>query len=226
MKTKTQRLGHLGYQTAAFLTILGVYFSLSRYFLPHELHRQISLFFYYEEYTNEALPALASFSWTELTHRLLGAIFLVLGLLQFKASFRKKRMALHRNLGKLFFLFCLTAAVSGMIFAWMIPFAGLYESIVVTIVAAFLLYCTYQAWATIRKGDVQRHQVYTRYAYGVGVGVITIRLIIYALFVTTNMTDRLVFNVGLTAGWVVTLSAIFYYNQLERAERKAMAIPG
>ena len=198
----------------ASATQLGLYFCLSRYLLSPELHEQISLLLYYEEYTYEALPALASFSVTEFVHRVLGAIFLILGVLQFNTNFRTKRMALHRTLGKLYFLFCLTSAVSGAIFAWMIPFGGFYESILVSIVAILLLYYTYKAWATIRQGQVEQHQRYTRYTYGIGAGVVIIRLIAHLLFATTSLPDPLVLNIALTAGWILSLAVIYYYHHL------------
>jgi uncharacterized membrane protein len=211
MSISTPTLGRLGYQTAIFFAILGVYFCLSRYLVPTALHYEISLLLYGAEYTNEALPLMAKFSWTELSHRLLGAIFLVIGLFQFNQNFRRKRIRLHRAMGFVYFAFCITAAVSGFILAWFIPFGGWFETLVVTVVSLLMLYVTYRAFAAIKQRDIRTHERFTGYTYAIGLGVVTIRLFIHVLLYTP-LPDRVAFDVGMVLGWTMTLGAVYYYH--------------
>jgi uncharacterized membrane protein len=217
---KVQKLGRWGYNTAIFLTIIGIYASLSPYLLPQDLHHKISLFFYDEAYTTKALPALASFTWTELVHRLFGALFLIIGLFQFNRNFRKNNMAIHRKIGKIYFLFCLTAAISGFIFAFFVPFAGILETFIIAFVSLLMLYYTYKAWNAIQQRNILEHEKFSRYTYAVGLGVVTIRLVAFVLLKGTDIPDPTVLNISFIVGWGLTLAAVYYYHtQLQAAQQ-------
>lgn len=218
-----QNLGALGYKIAVLFTIMGLYFCLSPYLMPKDLHHQISLWLYDEAYTTQALPALASFSWTELTHRLFGAIFLVLGLFQFNKEFRRKNKNLHRTLGKVYFVFCFTAAISGFIFAFFIPFGGLLETFIIGFFSSLMLYFTYRAWTAIKAKDFEQHEQFSRYTYAIGLGIVTIRLIAYVLLFGTDIPDGSVLNISLIAGWALTLWAAHYYT-IKKQEEKATSV--
>lgn len=217
---KVQQLGRIGYNTAIFLTIIGLFASLGPYLLPQELHHQLSLFFYEEPYTTKALPAIASFSWTELVHRLFGALFLIIGLFQFNKNFRNKNLAIHRQIGKIYFLFCLTAAISGFIFAFFIPFGGIVETFIIAFFSLLMLYYTYRAWDAIKKRNIPKHEEYARHTYAVGLGVVTIRLVAFVLLKGTDIPDPNALNISFVIGWGLTLAATYYYHaQLQAAQQ-------
>lgn len=214
-------LSKAGYIAAIVLTVIGVYACLSRYLLPASVHIWLSNLLYGLEYTQKALPALASKPGIEIVHRLLGAVYLIIGLIQFSPKFRKKRPGLHKTLGKIFMVFSITAAVSGMLFAALVPFAGFIEVFPIFTFAFFMLYATYRAYAHIRQGDVMRHREWIARSYSVGLGIATIRVMVLVINYLTafKLNQQEVLMVSLWGGWVLTLGAVEIYNQMLRAEQ-------
>jgi len=214
-----------GYAAAIILTVIGVYACLSRYVLPTSTHIWLSNILYGPEYTQKALPALASKPGIEIVHRLLGAIYLIIGLLQFSPRFRKQRPRLHKTLGKIFMVFSITAAVSGMLFAVLVPFAGFLEVFPIFTFAFFMLYATYRAYVHIRRGEVMAHREWIARSYAVGLGIATIRVMVLVInYLTAFKLDQpQVVMVSLWGGWVLTLGAVEVYNQmLHTAQQKKL----
>jgi len=221
MKSNIQTLGKTGYIAAVILTIVGVYACLSRYVLPHGLHQWLANILYGTDYTKDALPALASKPGIEIVHRLFGAVYLVIGLMQFSAGFRRKRPQLHRSLGKIFMVFSITGAVSGILFALLVPFAGVLEAIPVIMFGGFMGYAIYRAYIHIRRGEVMLHRAWVARSYAVGLGVATIRVCYLVLqYSTSNLDQREMFMIALWSGWVLTLGAVEVYNQMLQAEQE------
>ncbi|OJJ17838.1 hypothetical protein BKI52_28685 [marine bacterium AO1-C] len=217
-----QMLNKAGYTAAIVLTVIGVYACLSRYLLPTSTHIWLSNILYGPEYTQKALPALASKPGIEIVHRLLGAVYLMIGLVQFSPRFRKQRPRLHKTLGKIFMVFSITAAVSGMLFAVLVPFAGFLEVFPIFTFAFFMLYATYRAYAHIRRGEVMAHREWIARSYAVGLGIATIRVMVLVInYITAFKLDQPeVLMVSLWGGWVLTLGAVEVYNQMLRAEQQ------
>ncbi len=221
MKSNIQSLGKTGYIAAVILTVVGVYACLSRYILPHGLHLWLANTLYGTDYTKDALPALASKPGIEIVHRLFGAVYLVVGLVQFSASFRRKRPKLHRSLGKVFMIFSITGAISGVLFVLLVPFAGPLEAIPVILFGSFMGYATYRAYVHIRKGEVMLHRVWVARSYAVGLGVASIRVFYLVLqYTTTSLDQRDMFMAALWGGWVLTLGLVEMYNQMLVSNKK------
>jgi len=220
MKHNTQTLGKIGYVAAFVLTIVGVYACLSRYILPHGFHLWLANILYGTDYTKDALPALASKPGIEIVHRLFGAVYLVIGLMQFNPSFRRKRPQLHRSLGKLFMIFSITGAITGILFALLVPFAGALEAIPIIMFGGFMGYAIYRAYVHIRRGEVMLHRAWVARSYAIGLGVATIRVFYLVLqYTTSNLDQRDMFMVAVWAGWIITLGLVEVYNQMLQAEQ-------
>ncbi|OJJ17837.1 hypothetical protein BKI52_28680 [marine bacterium AO1-C] len=221
MKNNIQTLGKTGYIAAFVLTIVGVYACLSRYILPHGFHLWLANILYGTDYTKDALPALASKPGIEIVHRLFGAVYLVIGLMQFSSSFRRKRPKLHRSLGKIFMIFSITGAASGILFALLVPFAGVLETIPVIMFGGFMGYAIYKAYIHIRRGEVMLHRAWVARSYAIGLGVSTIRVFYLVLqYSTPNLDQRDMFMVAVWAGWIITLGLVEMYNQMLQAEQQ------
>ncbi|EAY27910.1 DUF2306 domain-containing protein [Microscilla marina] len=221
-----QALARAGYITACILTVVGVYACLSRYILPEGVHLWLSNILYGTDYTRDALPALASKPGIEVVHRIFGAAYLIIGLMQFSKSFRRKRPQLHRTLGKIFMVFSITGAVSGILFAILVPFAGVVELIPVLLFASFMIYATYRAYAHIRRGEVTQHREWVARSYAIGLGVASIRVVFLILKQMIIANDRDILMAAFWLGWILTLSAVEVYNQMLQAhtnKRKAKA---
>jgi uncharacterized membrane protein len=224
MKT-VNLVGKAGYIAAVILTVVGVYACLSRYLLPESVHIWLAEILYGKEYTHRALPALASKPGIEIVHRLFGAIYLIIGLLQFSKGFRRKRPKLHRTLGKVFMVFSITGAVSGILFAILVPFSGVLEIFPVLTFALFMIYATYRAYVHIRRGEVAQHREWIARSYGVGLGIATIRVIALVINYTFVIKQSDLLMVSLWAGWTLTVAAVEVYNQMLQQQRFAKKQP-
>lgn len=219
-----QALRKAGYISAVVLTIVGVYACLSRYILPEGIHNWLANILYGTDYTKDALPALATKPGIEIVHRLFGAVYLIIGLLQFSPQFRRKKPKLHRSLGKIFMVFSITGAISGILFAILVPFAGMLETIPVLIFGGLMGYATYRAYIHIRRGEVMRHREWVARSYAVGLGVSSIRVIFLVLqYALPSQDQRAIFMVSVWLGWILTLGLVEMYNQMLQADQQKKA---
>lgn len=109
------------------------------------------------------------------THIFLGGLALLTGFSQFFPTLRRKRLGLHRSLGKIYVLAVLFSGTAGLGIAyyassgWIaaIGFAGL---------AVLWLYTTANAYVTIRNGMVQYHQKWMIRSYALCFAAVTLRL--------------------------------------------------
>ena len=109
------------------------------------------------------------------THIFLGGIALIAGFSQFFKKLRRKRLGLHRMLGKIYLLAVLFSGTAGLGIAyyasggWIpaIGFAGL---------AVLWLYTTGNAYVTIRSGMVQAHQKWMIRSYALCFAAVTLRI--------------------------------------------------
>ena len=222
-KARTLTLGRIGYGTAVLLTTVGIYACLSRYLLPTDLHYQISLLLYGPTYTHEGLTAVASMPVNEFIHRIFGAIYLIIGLMQFNSNLRRKHIDLHRILGKILMVFSLTGAISGILFVLLIPFAGFVESIPIILFGCFMIYATYRAWVHIRRKEVRLHQEWITRSYAIGLGVSSIRVVFLGLCLTTEVDHHDLFVAAVWTGWVLTLGCVEIYNNISRDKSELAA---
>ncbi|MDH3699385.1 MAG: DUF2306 domain-containing protein [Flavobacteriaceae bacterium] len=109
------------------------------------------------------------------THIFLGGLALLAGFTQFYPKLRKKRLNLHRNLGKIYLICVLLSGTAGLGIAyyatggWIpaIGFAGL---------AVAWLYTTANAYVTIRNKLVIAHQKWMIRSYALCFAAVTLRI--------------------------------------------------
>jgi len=108
-------------------------------------------------------------------HIVLGGIALLIGWVQFNSSFRKKKIDLHRKIGKVY-VFCVL--ISGICGLYIAQFAtgGLPNVIAFSISALFWLGTTFLAYRAIKVGKVQEHQHWMIYSYAVCFSAVTLRI--------------------------------------------------
>ena len=104
-----------------------------------------------------------------------GIIALTLGPFQFLASLRKKRMPLHRTLGKVYVLAILVAGLSGIPVSLMAEGGWVAQSGFFFLALAWL-YTTYQGYAKIRQGNVIAHQAWMTRSYALTFAAVTLRI--------------------------------------------------
>ena len=164
MKTPLYKLGFILF---AFLCLLiGLYPMV--YFLPGSRPG----FF-----DNKAQELLASVFWQTAFygHILFGGTALLSGCTQFSARIRRKRLRLHRSLGK---VYVASVGASGTCALYLGLFAngGWLASLGFICLGLVWLSTTFLAFSAIRKLDLARHQDMMTYSYAACFAAVTLRL--------------------------------------------------
>lgn len=180
------------------LTSIIVPAALFRYLLPHDWH--VWLFKpFYGDYIPAQTDILASIPVQEFLHRLGGVAYIVIGLLQFSKSFRKRKPKLHRNLGKAFLLLSLALGIGGIVMSIIVPAAGLQETVPTVLFAGLFIFFTLKAYQTARQKRFLEHREWVIRNFALGIGVATIR-VYAAIFI--NFSPLTIEEVVITTFWL------------------------
>ena len=108
-------------------------------------------------------------------HIIFGGLSLLIGWTQFIKRLRKKRIRLHRILGKIYVISVLLSGIGG---AYLALFAtgGLISSFGFGGLAVAWLTTTYLAYTSIRKKKVDAHQKWMTLSYALTFAAVTLRL--------------------------------------------------
>lgn len=186
------------------LVTVGVVAAISRYLLPHALHQSITAPLY-GSYAPEQLPVLARHPVSEALHRIGGALYLILGVMQFTPSIRARRPTLHRWSGRVFVALSIVAAVSGAYMALAFGYEP-GERAPSVLFAAVMIVSALMAVYEIRRGRVEAHRAWVTRCFAVGLGIATIRVMAVIALHTTPWTTRQLITPIFWIGWTVTLA--------------------
>jgi uncharacterized membrane protein len=207
--------------TVVLLATVGVVSALMRYLLPHDLHLAIATPLY-GSFAPEHLPVLAAHPGVEALHRLGGALYMVLGIVQFMPRLRARRPALHRWSGRVFLALSVAAGASGAFMSLAFPYdRG--EGPPSILFGGIMVVCAVQAYLHIRRRDVVGHREWVTRCFAVGLGIGTIRLIAVVLLNTTHLTTREIITPSFWVGWSVTLLAAEVMIRGQRAAKLSPA---
>ncbi len=122
-----------------------------------------------------------------LLHILPGALFIVLGALQFIKPLRQRHPAVHRISGKIYLVIGLLVGITALIMSVKIRFGGIVESSAVIPFGIFFLYSLARAYRHIRRKEFEAHREWMIRAYSIGIAVATMRPLIGLFFAFTSL---------------------------------------
>ncbi|RRB04382.1 DUF2306 domain-containing protein [Larkinella rosea] len=111
------------------------------------------------------------------THVGLGAIALSLGPFQFSTKLRRRRVKLHRFLGKIYVFSILVGSVGAFGSAWFAS-TGWVAALGFGCLAVTWFYTTFRAYRAIRRGQTRSHQQWMFRSYATTLAAVTLRLIL------------------------------------------------
>ncbi|MEZ5059146.1 MAG: DUF2306 domain-containing protein [Saprospiraceae bacterium] len=109
------------------------------------------------------------------THIGFGGLSLLSGWSQFLPSFRKRKLNLHRSLGKIYVISVLISALAG-IYIGFFASTGLIASLGFITLGIIWFGVTLAAFLTIKKGQIQQHQIFMVFSYAATFAAVTLRL--------------------------------------------------
>ncbi len=109
------------------------------------------------------------------THIIFGITALLTGSVQFLPKFRRSNFTLHRSLGKVYVIACLTGGLAGLIIA---QFAngGLVSTLGFSGLALAWLLTTWKAYQMARQRDFVAHNQWMTRSYAVTLSAVTLRI--------------------------------------------------
>ena len=207
--------------SAGFLIVVGVLAALSRYVLPHDLHMTIARPLY-RDFADGQLPVEAAHPVPEALHRVGGALFLLLGAMQFSPRLRARRPALHRLSGRIFIGLSLVAVATAIYMSLVFPYSE-GERLPTLVFGAFMGYAVLRAFVHIRRRQVQAHREWMTRAFTVGLGVSTIRLLGVGASYATGISVKVLIGPAFWAGWIVSLAVAEWWIRENRTVQSAAA---
>ena len=144
--------------------------------------------------------------WITVLHIVPGLLFLTLAPLQFVARIRKRRIGLHRGLGR---ILAICAAISGL-FALVInfrfpAFGGISTQAATVFFAAIFLFSLTKALRHIRKKEVALHREWMIRTFALAMGVASIRVFIGLFTALSELGSEEVFGASFWLGFGVNL---------------------
>jgi uncharacterized membrane protein len=109
------------------------------------------------------------------THIFLGGLALLTGFSQFYKTLRRKRLALHRALGKIYVIAVLLSGLTGLGIAFFAT-GGIIPSLGFAGLALLWLYTTSNAYTSIKKIDIDAHRRWMIRSYALCFAAVTLRL--------------------------------------------------
>ncbi|MFD2588336.1 DUF2306 domain-containing protein [Croceitalea marina] len=151
-------------------------------------------------------------------HIIFGGISLLIGWTQFSPKLRRKRLALHRLVGKVYVLCVLISGVCGIYIAQFAT-GGITNIIAFNLSALIWLITTIAAYKAIKKRKIKLHENYMIYSYAVCFSAVTLRIWLPILTEVTGSFDE-AYLIGSWLSWVPNLLVAFFIIKMKNLRFK------
>ena len=140
-------------------------------------------------------------------HALAGALFGLLGPVQFAGVLKRRFGRWHRVSGRVFVAAGMLLALSSLRLLWQFPDASTWVLALARLVAGFGLAAALAiALAAIRRHQVDRHKAWMIRAYAIGMGSATVSLIMLPIFlVTGDPVEGYATDLVFVASWAINI---------------------
>ncbi len=109
------------------------------------------------------------------THISFGGLALLIGWIQFSKRFRNANLKRHRLIGKTYMIAVLISGIAGLYIAFYAT-GGIIAQLGFGCLAIVWLFTTSKGYQTIKKGNIQKHEVYMIYSYAACFAAVTLRI--------------------------------------------------
>lgn len=156
-------------------------------------------------------------------HIIPGALFLLLGPLQFIPKVRNRALRLHRWSGRILLVCGGVIGVSALLMSFRMSIGGANETAATTFFALIFLFELAKAYTSIRKHRVNEHREWMIRAFAIGLAIATIRPIVGAFFAARMLSPHEFFGIAFWIGFTVHLIAAEVWINYTRAKPAKIA---
>ena len=147
--------------------------------------------------------AFASYPALTLVHIIPGALFMILGPLQFVRRIRAKHLAFHRWSGRVFFACGLLIGFSALALTFQTSIGGANERAATVLFAIVFLFELTRAFLLIRRRRIALHREWMIRAFAIGLAIATIRPIVGAFFAARQLNPHEFFGIAFWIGFTI-----------------------
>lgn len=144
-------------------------------------------------------------------HIISGGAAILIGWIQFSKRLQKRRINVHRTIGKVYIISALTCSVSGAYISFYatggwVPALGFFT------VACIYFYTTLRGFLSIRKGQIMQHQNFMTYSYAACLAAVSLRVYIpLSILITDDYILSYTFIAWLS--WIPNLVIAYFINK-------------
>ena len=147
--------------------------------------------------------AFANYPILTFVHIIPGAVFMILGPLQFVRRIRAKHLRFHRWSGRVFFACGLVIGISALALTLQTSIGGANERAAIILFAIVFLFELIRAFLLIRRRRIALHREWMIRAFAIGLAIATIRPIVGAFFATRQLSPHEFFGIAFWIGFTV-----------------------
>ena len=140
-----------------------------------------------------------------LLHIILGALFVILALLQFAPRIRARHLTFHRWSGRFLVATGILIGISALVMSYTTAIGGANETAATTLFAILFLFCLIKSYRHIRRKEVAQHREWMIRVFGIALGVATTRPIVGIFFAFRRLTPHEFFGIAFWLGFSLTL---------------------
>lgn len=170
MKWSNNQVARYGVVVVWFLIVsVGLSGVVAHFVLPKQIYADMVRLFsdaLYQQELNLATSPIANIS-----HRIFGLVFYVIGMAQFNRRFRAKNPALHRWCGRLYMVLAVLVVITATILAFRHAFAGQIEQIMTLLLSALFGGFTIIGLVMARRKNFVAHREYMIRGFATTLGI-------------------------------------------------------
>jgi uncharacterized membrane protein len=153
---------------------------------------------------------LSNFFWNAgfYSHIVFGGIALLIGWIQFNEKMRRKKLQLHRTIGKVYVFSALVSSAAA-VYISLFATGGIIATLGFMFLGLTWFYSTYKAYTSVRKRNIQTHRAMMIYSYAACLAAVTLRLYLPLLIIAFRDFNKAYMLVAWLC-WVPNMGIAFY----------------
>jgi uncharacterized membrane protein len=143
-----------------------------------------------------------------LIHILPGALFMILGPLQFMPGIRARHLHLHRLSGRIYIASGYIVGISALVMSFVLsPIGGINQAAATILFSLLFLLSLSKAWWHIVHHEIALHREWMIRAFSIGLAIGTIRPIMVLFFAFSGLPPQVFFGAAFWIGFTLHLVA-------------------
>ena len=165
--------------------------------------------------------------WQTIAHCVTGALFAVLGPLQFAAPLRRKFPKVHRISGRIFLPVGIVCGIYALAMSLSFPMWGYsYNQWIGVVASLFMIFAFVNAFRLVRQRQFMAHREWMLRGFSIGMGVALFRILLGDVLQPMGMSFNDGWNIVTAISFPATLIAAEVWIRLTRPKRSVdQAVP-